>query len=123
MTVRAAVTGLGAITGLGSGAERLWRAVLAGDRATRRRPELTTGGGHVLDVGPLALVEEVPASAPSRAQQLALIAAREALADAGVTSGGARLAVSCGTTLGGIGNWLPLVRSDERAAMVKPIAR
>src|SRR5438477_6391086 len=109
MTVRAAVTGLGAVTGFGRGAERLWTALLGGERALRKRPALVTGGGHALDVGPLALVDEVPASAPSRAQQLALIAAREALDNAGIGDGGARLAVACGTTLGGIGNWLPLV--------------
>jgi 3-oxoacyl-(acyl-carrier-protein) synthase len=125
MSVRAAVTGLGAVTGFGRGAERLWTALLAGARAMRPRPELTTAAGHALDVGPLALVDEVALSAPSRAQQLALIAAREALDDAGISTGGARLAVSCGTTLGGIANWLPIVRhhgSDGPQAMVKPIA-
>jgi 3-oxoacyl-[acyl-carrier-protein] synthase II len=125
MSGRAAVTGLGAVTGFGRGAERLWMALLAGARAMRPRPELSTAAGHALAVGPLALVDEVPLSAPSRAQQLALIAAREALDDAGVTGGGARLAVACGTTLGGIGNWLPIVGqhgSDEAQAMVKPIA-
>jgi 3-oxoacyl-[acyl-carrier-protein] synthase II len=115
------VTGIGAVTGFGPGAERLWQALLAGARALRKRAPLVSGGGHPLAVGPLALVDEVAASAPSRAQQMALLAAHEALDDAGLSQGGARLAVACGTTLGGIGNWLPIVRSDERAAMVKPL--
>jgi 3-oxoacyl-(acyl-carrier-protein) synthase len=118
VSVRAAITGLGAVSGFGRGVDRLWRALVAGDRAMRPRVGLVDGAGHALDVGPLSIVDDVPFEAPSRAQQLALLAAREALEDAGLSTGGAefsdrgsRVAVACGTTLGGIGNWLPLVRA------------
>jgi 3-oxoacyl-[acyl-carrier-protein] synthase II len=123
---RAAITGIGAVSGFGAGVERLWSGLVDGARALRQREGLTTAAGHPLDVGPLALVGEVPLAAPSRAQQLALLAAREALADASLdggarlASGGTRLGVACGTTLGGIGNWLPLVRNDDGSD--RPIA-
>ena len=107
---RAAVTGLGAVTGFGRGAERLWTALVEGRRAMRPEPALEAAGLHV---GPVALVPELPLSAPSRAAELARWAAAEALADAGATARGDRLAVACGTTLGGLGSWLPLVRADQ----------
>jgi len=99
---RAAVTGLGAVSGFGRGADRLWAALVDGARAMKPRPEL--GGG------PMALVEEVPMSAPSRAAQFAKWAAEEALADAGNPQVGG---VAVGTTLGGIQGWLPVVRTTQ----------
>ncbi len=72
----------------------------------RERPELAGVAS-----GPIALVEELPLSAPSRAATMATWAAEEALADAGQPHAGARLGLACGTTLGGIAGWLPLVRA------------
>ncbi len=115
MTVRAAITGLGAVTGFGRGADVLWSALVAGRRAPREQPALAAAG---LSIGPVALVDELPLSSPSRAAQMATWAAVEALADAGSPAPGVRLALACGTTLGGIGDWLPLVRADE---LVEPI--
>ena len=120
MSIRAVVTGIGAVTGFGRGVERLWTALCDGERAMREQPQLTAAG---LRVGPVALVDTLPLTAPSRAATLARWAAEEALADAGSVPRGPRLAVACGTTLGGIASWLPLVRADVEAgaAMVKPI--
>jgi 3-oxoacyl-[acyl-carrier-protein] synthase II len=109
---RAAITGLGAVTGFGRGAERLWSALVAGRRAVRERPELIAAG---LAPGSVALVEELPWSAPSRVVQMASWAAREALADADAPPPGPRMGVACGTTLGGIASWLSVVRADEEA--------
>jgi 3-oxoacyl-[acyl-carrier-protein] synthase II len=112
VSVRAVVTGLGAVTGFGRGVERLWTALCAGQRAMREQPQLTAAG---LRPGPVALVDELPLTALSRAATLARWAAEEALADAGAIPRGPRLAVACGTTLGGIASWLPLVRAEVEA--------
>ncbi|HEX4462544.1 MAG TPA: beta-ketoacyl synthase N-terminal-like domain-containing protein, partial [Polyangia bacterium] len=108
------------MTGFGRGATRLWRALLDGDRAMREQPQLSAAG---LRVGPVALVEELPLTAPSRAATLARWAAEEALADAGDVPRGPRLSVACGTTLGGIASWLPLVRAEVEASTVTSTAR
>jgi 3-oxoacyl-[acyl-carrier-protein] synthase II len=105
---RAVVTGLGAVSGFGPGVGTLWAALLDGRRAMREHA--------AFPVGPVALAPQLPLEAPARAAALALHAAREALADAGDPPRGARLGLSCGTTLGGIGEWLPVVRGDAPAA-------
>jgi len=115
VTVRAAITGLGAVSGFGRGADRLWAALVEGRRAMKPRPEL-----GALAVGPVALVEELPLSAPLRAEQFAKWAAEEALADAALADADAavardRLGVAVGTTLGGIQGWLPAVRDGAAA--------
>jgi 3-oxoacyl-[acyl-carrier-protein] synthase II len=98
---RAVITGLGAVTGFGAGAETLWQALVDGRRAVRADAQL----GATVALAPL------PLDAPSRAAQLAVAAAREALADAGDPPRGAALGVALGTTLGGIGGWLRVVRA------------
>jgi 3-oxoacyl-(acyl-carrier-protein) synthase len=124
---RVCVTGLGAVSGFGRGAERLWRALVDGARATAERPELAAAG---LRVGPVALVPpsrdgEPPAhdaalparhtgplpARDARAASFAVEAAREAIADAGALDGVQRLGVVCGTTLGGIERFLTAVRT------------
>ena len=111
MTVRAAITGLGAVTGFGRGADACGRRCSQGSRrAMREQPELVAAG---LAAGPVALVEALPLAAPARAAQMATWAAAEALADAGTPPRGARFALACGTTLGGIAGWLPLVRANH----------
>ena len=110
MSERAAITGVGAVSGFGRGAERLWAALVEGRRAMRERPELAG-----VATGPVALVDELPLSAPSRAATMATWAAEEALADAGHPESGARLGLAFGTTLGGIAGWLPLVRATMDA--------
>lgn len=112
MRPRAAVTGLGAVSGFGAGVELLWRALLEGRRAMVDRPELVAAG---INAGPVALFPELALGSPSRATTLALLAAREALADAGDPPRGARFGVTCGTTLGAIDGWLGAVRSGGPA--------
>lgn len=89
--LRAAITGMGAITGFGAGAETLWTGLVAGGRAL--------------------LVADPPPGAPDRAKRMAVAAARAAFADAGHPASGERLGVTCGTTLGGIDGWLDALRS------------
>jgi 3-oxoacyl-(acyl-carrier-protein) synthase len=107
---RAAITGLGAVSGFGAGAELLWSALVDGQRAMRERDELTAAG---LKVGPVSLAPSLPLDAPARASQMALTAAREAVADAGELERGPRLGIAVGTTLGGIGAWLRAVRNAQ----------
>jgi 3-oxoacyl-[acyl-carrier-protein] synthase II len=107
---RAAITGLGAMSGFGAGADLLWSSLLDGRRAMVEQAELTQAG---FKVGPVALCPSLPLDAPARASQLALSAAREALANAGDPPRGPRFGIACGTTLGGIGAWLRAVRGDE----------
>jgi 3-oxoacyl-(acyl-carrier-protein) synthase len=122
VSTRAAITGLGAVTGFGRGADLLWSALIEGRRAMREQPALAG-----LAIGPVALVDALPLSSPARAAQMALWAAEEALADAGSPATGARFGLACGTTLGGIAGWLPLVRAtganDDSAAPVLAPAR
>ena len=110
---RAAITGLGAMSGFGAGVDLLWSSLVDGRRAMVEQAELTQAG---LKVGPVALCPSVPFDAPARASQLALSAAREALADAGEPARDLRFGLTCGTTLGGISSWLRAVRDDDAHA-------
>ncbi len=112
MRARAVVTGMGAISGFGAGAERLWQALVDGRRAVRPAPSLAACGVEVAALVPQA---DVPAHG-ERAGALALAAAEEAVRDAGGVVAGPRLAVAVGTTLGGVGAWLAVVRGEVRAA-------
>jgi hypothetical protein len=67
---RAAITGVGAVSGFGRGAGLLWAALVEGRRAMRERPQLAG-----VATGPVALVEDLPLSAPSRAATMATWAA------------------------------------------------
>ena len=109
---RAAVTGLGAVSGLGLGVEALWRGLLRGDSAVRRYAALDAAG---LGVGPIAKVR-LPADGAAdpdsddgaallrgdaRATELLRLAAAEALRDAGFSERPPlRLGLVIGTTLG-----------------------
>jgi 3-oxoacyl-[acyl-carrier-protein] synthase II len=106
--MRIAVTGLGAVSGFGKSAERLWRGLCEGRRALRMDPDLPS-------MGPLGRFDELPLDTPERAAKMALFAAEEALEDAGRPSAGPRLAVVVGTTLGGISDWLHAVRKEGDA--------
>jgi len=109
MHTRIAITGMGASTGFGAGVDALWAGLLDGKRAMSVRPELAA-----LTSSPLALSPLVPFDAPGRATSLALGAAEEALADAGLGPSEARsLGIACGTTLGGVGGWLRVVRASQ----------
>ena len=105
-----AITGMGAVCGFGRGVDALWRGVLAGDRSMAIHADAPP-------VGPLALVRDLPfaVNADTRAETLALWAAQEALVDAGLALEPASLALCMGTTKGGIGHVLEMLRDPERA--------
>ena len=120
---RVAVTGLGAVSGLGIGVAALWDGLCAGVQAPRRYPALSR---VELDIGPLAKVllpdEQVLLAGDDdgralltgwpRAGMMAQLAADEALRDAGFSPGsGARLGLTVGTTLGEKAPWVQQLRA------------
>lgn len=123
---RAAITGLGAVSGLGIGVAALWDGLCAGVQAARRYPALAAAE---LDIGPVSKVllpEEALALGEKsdegralldgrpRAVEMALLAAEEALRDAGLAPGAGpplRLGLSLGTTLGDKAPWLHQLRA------------
>lgn len=107
MARRAVVTGLGAVSGFGAGAEILWRGLVEGRSALRSSPSLAAA--LLTDVASFVPGED-PLAPGDRATPMALAAAVEAVADAGGVSAGPALSVAIGTTLGSIGAWLELLR-------------
>ncbi|MET9399766.1 beta-ketoacyl-ACP synthase II [Kitasatospora sp. NPDC002965] len=101
------VTGLGATTPLGGDVASTWAAMLAGDSGIRPIEAEWASGLPVriagrLAVEPSGVLDRVQARRLDRCQQVALIAAREAWADAGAPEvDGERLAVVIGTGTGG----------------------
>ncbi|MGW2520666.1 beta-ketoacyl-[acyl-carrier-protein] synthase family protein [Streptomyces sp. NPDC001617] len=111
-----AVTGLGATTPLGGDVPSTWSALLAGvsgislidEEWTERLPVRI---GARLRVDPTAVLDRVEARRLDRCEQVALIAAREAWADAGRPEvDSCRLAVVMGTGTGGV---LTLLGQDD----------
>lgn len=101
---RVVVTGMGAVSGAGLGVDQLWRAAREGKSAVRaiRFPEmLRQQVGHAAFV-PIEDMAMLMASAKPRTQDrvtiLALAAAREAVAQAGLSSG--HFGASCGVIVG-----------------------
>ncbi len=114
---RVVVTGIGAVSGFGRGVATLWRGLVEGRRATAAHDALARAG---LDVGPVALVPELPFDAADRAEALARWAADEALADAGLTRPDTDLALAIGTTKGGIQPFLAMVRAPGAPGPTPP---
>jgi 3-oxoacyl-[acyl-carrier-protein] synthase II len=112
---RVVVTGLGLVTSIGSGREQAWPSLLAG-RSGISRVESFDPSGHAADRGgeiknfaPDARdFQRLDPSAMGRASQMAITAARQAVADAGLAGTGfanagiapARVGVAMGTTSG-----------------------
>ncbi|GAA2901423.1 3-oxoacyl-ACP synthase [Actinoplanes cyaneus] len=107
------ITGLGATTPLGGDVDSLWQGMLEGRSGVRRiddllggyahREELPTLIGAPMAVSPDTVLGRVPARRMDRCQQAALVAARQAWADAGTPGvDGERLAVVIGTGIGGV---------------------
>ncbi|MFD9126044.1 beta-ketoacyl-[acyl-carrier-protein] synthase family protein [Kitasatospora sp. NPDC059571] len=102
-----AVTGLGATTPLGGDAASTWSAMLAGRSGIGPITEEWAAGLPVriagrLAVEPAEILDRVLARRTDRCQQVALVAAREAWADAGAPQvDPERLAVVIGTGTGG----------------------
>ena len=107
-----AVTGLGLVTAAGIGADATWAGVCAGHCAARRDPNLE---GLAVDFSctvpgfdPARHVGGRSRLIHDRFVQLALTAAREAVADAGHDPAGwdgARVGVVIGCGLGGVATW------------------
>jgi 3-oxoacyl-[acyl-carrier-protein] synthase II len=106
------VTGLGATTPLGGDVASTWSAMLAGTSGVRRITEdwadslpVKIAAPAVAD--PVAVVGRVQARRMDRCEQLAMVAAREAWADAGSPSVDPwRLGVAVTSGIGGIGSIL-----------------
>lgn len=103
------VTGIGLVTPAGIGRERTWERVCSGRPTATDDPELeglpTGFSCRVPDFDPAALVPGVQHWRVDRYTLLALAAAREAVADAGLapeTWDGDRVAVVMGSAAGGI---------------------
>jgi len=106
------VTGVGLVTAAGLGTEPTWRAVCAGRPTAGRDPELAglpvDLSCRVPDFDADELVHRRSSLTHDRFVQLALLAAREAVADAGVDLdeyAGARVGVVLGSALGGVATW------------------
>ncbi|BBH69419.1 3-oxoacyl-ACP synthase [Actinoplanes sp. OR16] len=103
------ITGMGATTPLGGDVASLWQGVLDGRSGVRRVDDLLRGFAlptviaAPMAVSPDTVLPRVQARRLDRAEQAALVAAREAWADAG--NPGAepeRVAVVIGTGIGGV---------------------
>ncbi|GAA2327086.1 beta-ketoacyl-ACP synthase II [Dactylosporangium salmoneum] len=106
MSVDVVVTGIGATTPLGGDAPSTWDAMLAGKSGVSPLPDwaapLTVRIAAQLAVEPTEKIDRVQSRRLDRSEMTAIIAAREAWADAGAPEVDKdRLAVSVGTGIGG----------------------
>ncbi|MHB1594798.1 MAG: beta-ketoacyl-ACP synthase II [Streptosporangiaceae bacterium] len=109
---RVVVTGLGAITPLGTNVPSTWQAMLAGQSGVRaitdewaQRLPCQIAGWAAAD--PATLIDRVQARRLDRCEMFALIAAREAWADAGAPEvDPERLGVAVASGIGGVGSTL-----------------
>jgi 3-oxoacyl-[acyl-carrier-protein] synthase II len=110
-TARIVVTGLGATTPLGGDVTTTWEGLLAGRSGVRRlddewAADLPVRIAAPVAVDPSEVLDRVEARTLDRSQQLALVAAREAWADAGYPAHGGvepeRLAVVIASGVGGV---------------------
>jgi 3-oxoacyl-[acyl-carrier-protein] synthase II len=106
--VRVVATGLGATTPVGGDVPSTWRALLAGESGVGRLEQEWAEGLPVriaaeVAVDPAQVLDRVEARTLDRVQQLAVIAAREAWADAGEPDVDRdRLAVVVASGIGGV---------------------
>ncbi|MGD2116119.1 MAG: beta-ketoacyl-[acyl-carrier-protein] synthase family protein [Acidobacteriota bacterium] len=105
-SLRVAVTGIGAVTPVGTGREAVWNALLAGVRGTGPVRSFDTAaypvdrGAEVHDFRPEDHVRTLDPAEIGRASQLAVAAARMALSDAGLAEDGLPEPERCGVTMG-----------------------
>ncbi|CAL9422725.1 beta-ketoacyl-[acyl-carrier-protein] synthase family protein [Streptomyces sp. enrichment culture] len=121
---RVVVTGLGAVTPLGVGTDTLWQGLLQGRHGIREVADDAFDGLPVrvagtVPVDPAELLSRQAARRMNRAAQFAVLAAREAWADAGYAPGGTRESgidpERVGVSLGAIlGDASVLVGGDRR---------
>ena len=109
MRTRVVVTGLGVVTSIGAGREQFWESLLAGRCGISVVESFDTSafgvhrGGEVKNFDAAAHLRRLDATRIGRASQFAAVAARMALADAGVAPDSLeplRAGVSMGTTSG-----------------------
>ena len=122
MSGRIAVTGLGWVTPIGAGRDEVWEGLLAGKSGFAPVESFDTSrfsvhvGAEVRGFDPRPWIRRLDAGRLGRASQLALAAARMALADAGLDPedggwDGGRAGVAMGTTSG---EPLEVERFDDR---------
>jgi len=102
---RAAITGMGLITPAGVGRAASWNNVLQGRATTRRVPALEGIPIDFAGTAPDSFDTIKVSRRYDRTTQLALVAARAALADANLTDtvrGNARVGIVIGTAFGGL---------------------
>ena len=111
---RVVVTGMGAITPIGTGAENFWQALLNGvsgvDRITHFDASnyTTQIAAEVKDFDPEAYMERKDAKRMDRFAQFALVASMQALEGAGLKiddTNASRIGVLIGSGIGGISTW------------------
>jgi 3-oxoacyl-[acyl-carrier-protein] synthase II len=107
---RVVITGLGAVTPLGSSVERLWEGLLAGRSGIRRITQFDASeypcqiAGEIPDFDPGQYLERKEARRFPRSSQIALASARQAMQDAGLPEAmpePERAGVVFGTAIGG----------------------
>ena len=119
--VSVVVTGLGATTPLGGDVASTWSAMLAGTSGVRRLTEAWVDDLPVkiaapAAADPVAVIGKPQARKMDRCEQFALVAAREAWADAGSPAVDPyRLGVAVTSGIGGIGSTLDRLRHAEGA--------
>jgi 3-oxoacyl-[acyl-carrier-protein] synthase II len=108
---RVAITGIGAITPIGSGVEGLWEGLRRGESAVRRvdrfdpSPFRTHIAAQVNDFEPTDWMERSRARRTERYAQFSIAASRQALADAALDPAAVdpdRVGVTMGSALGGV---------------------
>jgi 3-oxoacyl-[acyl-carrier-protein] synthase II len=107
-TERIVVTGVGVVSALGAGARSTFQRLLAGERGFRPVSLFEVGEQRcsiAAEVDGLSVADVAPRGQEaswSRTDAMALLAAREALAEAGGLQPGERLGISVGGTTGGM---------------------
>jgi 3-oxoacyl-[acyl-carrier-protein] synthase II len=81
-----AVTGMGTVTSLGQGKEDTWAALTAGKSGIRRISRFPTEGLRTTIAGTIDSVQVEPFCAPMLSERLAMLAAEEAVGQAGLAS-------------------------------------
>lgn len=81
-----AVTGMGTVTSLGQGKQDTWAALTAGKSGIRRISRFPTEGLRTTIAGTIDSVEVEPFCAPMLSERLAMLAAEEAIGQAGLSS-------------------------------------
>lgn len=108
MSNRVVITGLGAVTPIGIGTDEFWQGMIAGKNGISEITAFDTSsyphrrGGQIKDFDPAVFLEPEQIERIGRASQLAIVASKMAMGDAGIThlSNPRRVGVSLGTTYG-----------------------